>query len=60
MRPSNKNIFCLKRVDTSGTDSGTLPGEVLVLFTYIQSELMNVCAGVGYEYSQCSSLYTVD
>jgi len=29
-------------------NSGTLRGEVLVSFIYIQSELMNVSAGVGY------------
>jgi len=31
----------------------------LVLFIYVQSELMNVSAGVGYAYNQYSSLYTV-
>jgi len=29
-------------------DSVTLRGEVFVLFMYIQSEVMNVSAGVGY------------
>jgi len=32
-------------------NNGTLRREVLVLFIYIQSELMNVCAGVGYVYN---------
>jgi len=31
-------------------NSGTLRGEVLILSIYIQSELMNVSAGVGYVY----------
>jgi len=30
-------------------DSWTLRREVFVLFIYIQSELMNVSAGVGYD-----------
>jgi len=30
---------------------GTLRGEVFVSFIYMQSELMNVSAGVGYVYT---------
>jgi len=40
-------------------NSGTLRGEVLVLLIYIQSELMNVSAGVGHVYNSYSNLYTV-
>jgi len=32
-------------------NSETLRGEVLVLFIYVQSELMKVSAGVGYAYN---------
>jgi len=32
-------------------DSGTLRGEVFFSFTYIQSELMNVSAGIDYVYN---------
>jgi len=40
-------------------NNGTLRGEVLVLFMYIQSELMNISVG-GYVCNQYSNLYTVN
>jgi len=47
-----KNGFTLRQ-----QNSGTLRGEVFVSFMYIQSELMNVSAGVGYVYSYSTIIY---
>jgi len=47
-----KNGFTLRQ-----QISGTLRGEVFVSFMYIQSELMNVSAGVGYVYSYSAIIY---
>jgi len=47
-----KNGFTLRQ-----QNSGTLRGEVFVSFMYIQSELMNVSAGVDYVYSYSTMIY---